>query len=100
MPTTGMPLGILPRREFETSDVCLKPGDKIVAFSDGLSDAENADQEHFGTHLKDLLEHSASGSAQQIHDVVISAVKEFSAMPFHDDVTILIFEFAQEADSD
>jgi len=92
--TTGLPLGILPQSTFSTAESKLHPGDKVVAFSDGLLDAENSAGEEFGTRLKSLSVQLASLSAQEMHDSLVRAVQEFSALPFPDDVTLLVFEYA------
>ena len=47
--TTGMPLGMLDEATYDVRSVQLQPHDKIVAYSDGLSDAENAQGKFFGS---------------------------------------------------
>ena len=73
--TTGLPLGILPQSSFGTAEIELHAGDKIVAFTDGLPDAENAAGEEFGARLKSLAFHLASLSAQQMHDSIMREVQ-------------------------
>ena len=66
--STGAPLGLMsPGLPFtETRDV-LNPGDTLVLYSDGLTDAQNADGEEFGeTRLHDLLRSLAGQSASTI----------------------------------
>ena len=41
--TTGLPLGMLNIGQYEVRKMQLEPGDKIVIYSDGLSDSQNAD---------------------------------------------------------
>jgi serine phosphatase RsbU (regulator of sigma subunit)/pSer/pThr/pTyr-binding forkhead associated (FHA) protein len=45
---SGLPLGILPEYEYQESQVTLQPGDTVVLFSDGVTDASNADKLMFG----------------------------------------------------
>ena len=92
--TTGLPLGILPQSSFGTAEIELHAGDKVVAFTDGLPDAENAAGEEFGARLKSLAFHLATLSAQQMHDSIMREVQEFSVLPLPDDVTLLVFEYA------
>lgn len=95
--TTGMPLGILPLSSFDTAEVRLRPGDKVVAFSDGLLDAESSTGEQFGTRLKTLLVNLAASSAQEMNDSLIRAVRDFAVLPLPDDITLLVLEYAESA---
>jgi len=47
LPPVAVPLGILPRESFEEQGVELQPGDVLLAFSDGLTDARNPAGELF-----------------------------------------------------
>ena len=91
---TGMPLGLLPKTTFEVKRLQLDAGDTIVAFSDGLTEAENADGETFGGKLRPALALAFGQSAQQIHDLLVQSVESFAAgsVP-QDDVTLLVIEY-------
>ena len=45
---TGMPVGLLEQATFEVATERLQPGDKIVIYSDGVTEAQNARGEFFG----------------------------------------------------
>ncbi len=45
--STGMPIGMLDIATYEVKSIQLQPGDKLVLFSDGLSEAANAEGEFF-----------------------------------------------------
>ena len=45
--STGMPIGMMDVASYEVKTIQLQPGDKLVLFSDGLSEAANADGEFF-----------------------------------------------------
>ena len=93
--STGMPLGLLETAGYATHMVQLQPGDKIVFFSDGLSEAESTEGEFFDRKaLQDLLcAHSLLGSAE-LHQRLMKAVMEFTedAEPA-DDITTLVVEY-------
>ena len=92
--STGLPLGMLDLAVYETRTLQLDPGDKIVLFSDGLSEAENAEGEFFDRDMRQILKtHAAAGSAE-LHGRLIEAVKEFTedADPA-DDITTLVLEY-------
>ncbi|HLG94973.1 MAG TPA: SpoIIE family protein phosphatase [Bryobacteraceae bacterium] len=93
--STGLPLGLMETAEYETQTIQLQAGDKLVLFSDGLSEAENADGEFFDrTALRDLLcAHSLLASAE-LHQRLTRAVTEFTdEADLSDDVTILVVEY-------
>jgi phosphoserine phosphatase RsbU/P len=93
--STGLPLGLIESAAYEIKAMQLEPGDKIVLFSDGLSEAENSDGEFFDrAALRDVLRrHSASGSIE-LHDRLVEAVNDFTedAEP-SDDITTLVLEY-------
>lgn len=45
---TGMPLGILPVGEYTASEVTLDQGDAVILYTDGITEAEDPDEEQFG----------------------------------------------------
>ena len=62
----AMPLGMLAEATYGVRSVQLQPRDKIVAYSDGLSDAENAQGKFFETSANDGDHPRAcEGSARQ-----------------------------------
>jgi phosphoserine phosphatase RsbU/P len=73
--------------------VCqIEPGDLLVLFSDGISEASRPDGEDFGEdRLVELLREHRSESAQAIIETVIQRVTEFIAgAPPADDITIVV----------
>jgi phosphoserine phosphatase RsbU/P len=68
----------------------LKPGDCLVLFTDGITEAMNAKDEEFGEdRLMNLLRHTP-GSADEYRERIMSAVTQFSSGNFHDDATVLV----------
>ncbi len=91
--STGAPLGLLPDGlPYGQSEQTIEPGDCLVLYSDGVTDAQNADGEEFG---EDRLFHSlrsvAGQSALTILDHVFDALDAFvaGALQF-DDITVLV----------
>ena len=48
LPASGPPLGLLPVGEYSAADITLAPGDTVVLYTDGLTEANNPDEEEFG----------------------------------------------------
>jgi len=86
----GPVLGILPDATYATGAVNLAPGDCLVLYTDGITEAVNAADEEFGEErLKALLDgHSAGAAERRAH--IVAAVSQFSNGIFHDDVTTLV----------
>ena len=63
----GTVLGLFPEVKYEDAAIDLQPGDVLLAFTDGVTEAHNAEGEEFGEErLKDLLRGTAGSSAEEI----------------------------------
>jgi len=87
----GPVLGVLPAACYEQYSVPMQPGDLLVLYSDGVSEAVNAAGEEFGEQrLADVLRHNREKSAREVIDAVNQAISEFAAgTPFADDITVV-----------
>ncbi|MBV9612809.1 MAG: SpoIIE family protein phosphatase [Acidobacteriaceae bacterium] len=96
--TSGAPIGLLPDPKFEVNRLQLAPGDKIVAYSDGLAETQNSRNELFEDKLGSSLAELAALDAQQIHDRIMQAAEAFrEGEPLRDDATLLVLEYHGEA---
>ncbi len=93
--STGLPLGMLDVAAYETKTVQLQPGDKIVLYSDGLSEAENAAGEFFDRKsFQEFLRANAAETGAKLHARLIQAVEEFTGgAELSDDITTLVLEY-------
>jgi PAS domain S-box-containing protein len=91
LPATGPPIGVLPNNEIEERRVFLCPGDVLVFYSDGVTEAENEGGEFFGTNrLIDLLRQNSAQPAASLAQTIVTAVDAFSRGPRSDDLTIIV----------
>jgi sigma-B regulation protein RsbU (phosphoserine phosphatase) len=92
MRAEGFPLGMFPEAEYEEFSVATQPGDAFVFVSDGITDAENAQGEMYGTErLCEMLCGHRHQPAGQIAEAIFSDVALFqSGQPRFDDETILV----------
>jgi sigma-B regulation protein RsbU (phosphoserine phosphatase) len=90
----GPPLGLFPEIRYEEADLELLPGDVMVAFTDGVPEALNADGEEFGEErLKELLRASGGRGAEEISATISDQVRSWmGAAEQHDDVTIVVMK--------
>lgn len=88
----GLPLGIKPDAVFREGRTQLQPGDVLVIYSDGVSEAGNPQGEEFGVkRLSDTVMRNIESSASGIRDRIESALTKFSeGTAAADDITLVI----------
>lgn len=93
--STGLPLGMLELAGYEAKKMQLEPGDKIVLYSDGLSEAENADGQFFDKKaFPETLRAHAALDCAQLHAKLMETVEDFSeGSEQSDDITTLVLEY-------
>jgi phosphoserine phosphatase RsbU/P len=91
--STGLPLGLLPPGlPFDETHVRLDPGDVLVLYTDGVSEAVNGDGEEFGeTRLCDIVRRLAGEPSATIVGRVFDAIDSFAdATSQFDDITLMV----------
>jgi len=88
----GLPLGIKGDAEYREGRTHLKPGDVLVIYSDGVTEAASPNGEEFGpTRLYEVVSRNVDASAAGIRDRIESALTKFSqGTPAADDITLVI----------
>jgi len=87
----GPPVGLFPWAKYQQNAVTLRPGCSVLIFTDGVTEAVNADGEEFRrkSGLLELLR-SDSADPQLLVTNILGRVREWSAgVEQHDDVTLL-----------
>lgn len=94
LPSTSLVLGAFDFVTYEAAPVELLPGDVLVAYSDGLTEAENGTGEMFGEdRVKEIILREASRGANGLQQALISSVADFTrGQDQTDDITIAIAE--------
>jgi len=97
---TSMPVGLMESAEFPVAEQVLAAGDKVVIYTDGVTEAQNREAEFFGKkRLREVVAARAGGSCAVIHDAVQEAVAAFTeGAPQSDDITVLVLEFGSAGD--
>jgi sigma-B regulation protein RsbU (phosphoserine phosphatase) len=90
----GFPLGMFPNVKYEEFTLSTQPGDSLIFFSDGITDAENAAGDMFGDdRLKALVKKHHQKSASRIADAIFSEVSKFqSERERFDDETLVVLK--------
>jgi len=94
MRSKGIALGVLPRIALEEHRITLGPGDSLVAYTDGLTEAMRINYEEWGVdRLHAALRQPPPYSAEQIINKVLSEVDEFVGdAPQSDDLTMWVLQ--------
>lgn len=86
----GLALGMTRERKYEQDEIQLDSGDRLLLFTDGVTEVVNTEQEEFGEQrVIDLLGNNLSLRATELQKKIIEAVTEFSRGDFQDDVTLI-----------
>jgi sigma-B regulation protein RsbU (phosphoserine phosphatase) len=90
--STGTVVGIFPEYPFEQAEVDLERGDLLAAFTDGITESENAQEEQFGDkRLIELLSANAARPLNEILQLVMDAVGQWAHdADSRDDITMLL----------
>jgi putative ABC transport system permease protein len=90
--TGGTVLGLFPEVAYEEGHVDLRPGDVVVAFTDGVTDALNHEGEEFGEErLKEVLRGAVGAPADQISTGLAGAMRDWIGdAEQHDDLTFVV----------
>jgi phosphoserine phosphatase RsbU/P len=90
----GPVVGMLPFVVYEAQSVTLEPGDLLIAYTDGISEAMTVDDEEWGeTRMLAAVPPHPSASAVEILDGIFLAADAFTAgAEQHDDMTLLVMK--------
>jgi sigma-B regulation protein RsbU (phosphoserine phosphatase) len=93
--TGGPPLGVFPDTEFQTGKLLLQPGDTIVLYSDGITDAgENSGRQFGEARLEATVKQHGEKPLDEIQQQVLKAVRDWSGNEVEDDMTLLLVRAA------
>jgi sigma-B regulation protein RsbU (phosphoserine phosphatase) len=90
----GVALGTFENSKYEERPSSLSPGDIIVLYTDGVTEAKNENEEEFGTRrLKQVINESHQLNASQIQNNIYQEVKDFTGnLPQADDLTMIVIK--------
>jgi len=87
----GTVLGLFPDSEYETEIRPFKPGDRLVLFTDGVTECINAAEEEFGEErLRQTVRANSGANATSLAGSVIDAVCKHAGDTFQDDATLVV----------
>jgi sigma-B regulation protein RsbU (phosphoserine phosphatase) len=88
----GQAMGISARQSYEQDAVELAGGDRLILFTDGITEAaDSRDEEEFGEErLLEILRESRALGAANIQSSVLARVAKFTGDKFQDDATLIV----------
>jgi len=93
----GVPLGLFPGADYERGEVDLAPGDRLVLFTDGVTEVSGAAGEEFSEErLLSVLLENRHLSAKELQERILAEVAKFSGGRFEDDATLVVLAVVGE----
>jgi phosphoserine phosphatase RsbU/P len=87
----GGVFGVFPNQSFALGTARLERGDRVVLYTDGVTEATDAHDEEFGDErLVRLLQENAGCTANEIQARILQAAGSFCGGLWHDDATLLV----------
>jgi len=93
------PVGLIPDAEYVAACLKLEPGDTLVLFSDGVTEAMDPDDQLFGiARLRDVLTGQTECPLEQLQKCILESVENFARGARQaDDLTLLIVRYRATA---
>lgn len=86
----GFPIGMFAACEFQTGELALQPGDLLVLYSDGLTEATKSGEEFGDKRLKSEIEKRSQQALGDIQAGVLESVRKWAGDELEDDMTLLM----------
>ncbi|MGB6686955.1 MAG: PP2C family protein-serine/threonine phosphatase [Terracidiphilus sp.] len=101
---SGLLLGVRPNENYTASEVSFEAGDRLLLYSDGLVEAENAEGDSFGdVALPAFIQEKQNLEAEQFVDLLLKNVLAWSRVGStkgqEDDITIVVIDMKDSAKS-
>jgi len=92
---TGMPVGLVDGAVFGLETRDLTPGDRLVLYSDGVTEAQDPEGEFYGRkRLRKTIEAAPRSGSAELHAAIRKSLLEFTrGAEQSDDVTLVVLEY-------
>lgn len=87
----GPVIGAFTRSRYDQREIELSAGDKLLVFTDGVTEARDESGEEFGEErLRHCLRSYRGGNAAELRTLILNEVTEFCGHKFDDDATLMV----------
>jgi len=93
--TSNPAIGVMERINYNSKELQLKPNDLIIMFTDGVSEAQNTENEEYGEErIKEVILKNSNNTPEELNNAIFNSLETFrgNAEQF-DDITIYSFRF-------
>ena len=93
--SNGLLFGVTSDAEYPERQVVITSGDRLLMFTDGLVEAENAEGEAFGdSKMKGLVRDHRTATAPELSQILLKALRTWQppSQAQHDDITLVIVD--------
>jgi phosphoserine phosphatase RsbU/P len=93
--SNGFLFGFAPDSDYPICDIPIKPADRFVLYTDGVTEPENAKGESFGDHrLEEILRQNQSCSPSELADELIAQIGHWrpASTTQQDDITLIVVD--------
>jgi phosphoserine phosphatase RsbU/P len=93
----GPPIGLIPGAQYTTETLELSPGDRLLLYSDGITECQNAQNDLYDEDRMQaaLGNHIGNTGLEYLNDLLWDVSQFAGDAPFYDDVSAILFEFSQ-----
>ncbi|MEC0227838.1 PP2C family protein-serine/threonine phosphatase [Paenibacillus alba] len=90
----GLPLGVMEDMAYRDNEVTLALGDRLILYTDGITEAENSQLEQYGfTRLQQLLSHEQASHQTRLLERMVEDVDHFTSGAIQsDDIAVLVVD--------
>lgn len=90
---TGLVLGVSPDWTYTSGRVAFGSGDRLICYTDGITEARNAEDAEYGDEaMEQLAAQTPRGSAEGLADALSAAVMAWTGGAAQDDATLIVVE--------
>jgi phosphoserine phosphatase RsbU/P len=87
----GMVLGIFPDSAYEQAEVAVGSGDRLIFYTDGITEARNAEGDEYGEErLMAAVAARRTMAVEDLKEALLAEVNEFTGGQFDDDATLIV----------
>jgi sigma-B regulation protein RsbU (phosphoserine phosphatase) len=93
--THGLPIGVYSSKSYSGDTGMLKRGDRLILYTDGVTDCRNENDELFGTkNLQQCIKGMPDLSAKDSTQYILDCLKEFrGSADQSDDLSLMIIDY-------